>query len=87
MPIDDTQDKAGLTFGEMLKVARVGRELRQADLAHDLQISTQYLCDLEKGRRLPPPHLVDRICKRLNRGPLGCLSWHQAGARAHGWKI
>ena len=76
-----------LTFVEMLREVRDGLEIEQQKLANDLGFSSQYLCDLEKGRRLPTVKFIDKICDYLSRGPAGRKAWHLAGARAHGWKI
>ena len=40
-----------LTFGQMLSSWRKCEEMSQAELARKLDISTQKLCDVEKGRR------------------------------------
>lgn len=76
-----------MTFVEMLKTIRSGHELSQQALAAKLGISTQYLCDLEGGRRMPSVRVVEAICDHFGRGPRGRVEWHRAGARSHGWKI
>ena len=76
-----------MTFVEMLKTIRAGHELQQQELAAGLGISTQYLSDLEAGRRLPSVRVVEAICEFFSRGPKGQREWHEAGARAHGWKV
>lgn len=76
-----------MTFVEMLNAMRVSLDISRQDLARDLSISPQYLCDLEKGRRMPSVVLVERICKYLSRGPKGRRDWHIAGAKSHGWEV
>lgn len=75
------------TVAEMLLAVREGTGESQQDFAAALEISPQYLCDLEQGRRGPSVDLVERICKHLGRGPVGRLEWHAAAARFHGWDI
>lgn len=61
--------------------------LSQKDFAARLNVSAQYVCDLEKGRRLGSVQHVDAICDLIGAWPAMRKEWHQAGARAHGWKI
>lgn len=76
-----------MTFVEMLKAMREGPELTQQRFAEQLGYSAQYLCDLERGRRMPSVELVNRICEWRGCGPKGRRDWHVAGARAHGWNV
>lgn len=76
-----------MTFIEMLREARTGRDLSQKEFAEQLGFTPQYLCDLEKGRRLGSVEFVNRVCEILGRGPKGRLEWHRAGARSHGWDV
>lgn len=76
-----------MTFREMLIEIRTGYELSQKAMAETLGITPQYLCDLERGRRLGSVEVVERICKEFSRGPKGRKEWHVAGARSHGWDI
>jgi transcriptional regulator with XRE-family HTH domain len=46
----------------------IGTEIRQArgdrlqtDIAAAVGVSNQYLCDIEQGRRLPPPETIRRL--------------------------
>ena len=43
-----------MTFGEYLKQLRESRALNQSDLAASINVSTVYICDIEKNRRNPP---------------------------------
>ena len=76
-----------MKFAKMLKETRLGHEFTQKQMAAKINISHQYLCDLEHGRRLPSVTLTKRICSVFGHGSLGCAAWHQAGARAHGWEV
>lgn len=76
-----------MTFIEMIKVAREGRELSQKQLAEALGYTPQYICDLEHGRRLGSVEFVNRMCDWLGRGPVGRKEWHRAAARSHGWDV
>jgi DNA-binding XRE family transcriptional regulator len=78
---------ADMTFREMLIAVREGQDLDQKTFAEHIGITAQYLCDLEKGRRLGSVAIVNRICEMLGRGPKGRREWHVAGARSHGWEV
>ena len=43
-----------MNFGSFLRELRERRKLRQEDLAKAINVSTVYICDIEKGRRNPP---------------------------------
>lgn len=43
-----------MNFGSFLRKLREDRQLRQEDLARVINVSTVYICDIEKGRRNPP---------------------------------
>lgn len=76
-----------INFTEMLIAIRTGHEMQQKALAEKLEISPQYLNDLEAGRRLPSVAVVEKIVTHFGRGPVGRSIWHIAGARAHGWDV
>ena len=76
-----------MTFIDMLIEIRAGHELSQKALAELLGFTPQYLCDLEKGRRLGSVEFVNRICDVFSRGPKGRKEWHLAAARSHGWEV
>lgn len=47
-------------FGKMLRNARLKREISLTDLARQMGVSIQFICDVEGGRKaLPPKHLDD----------------------------
>ena len=52
-----------LTFGEAVESLRVRDELSQVAFAKTLGISRQYLCDVEKGRRLVSPAQAARFAR------------------------
>jgi transcriptional regulator with XRE-family HTH domain len=76
-----------VTFVEMLLEIRAGHELSQQEMAARLGFTPQYLCDLEKGRRLGSVEFVNRLCDAFSRGPKGRKEWHLAAARSHGWEV
>ena len=43
-----------MKFGVFLRKLREERKLRQGDLGKTINVSTVYICDIEKGRRNPP---------------------------------
>lgn len=43
-----------MRFGNYLKLLREEKGLNQADLAKSINVSTVYICDIEKSRRNPP---------------------------------
>jgi len=58
-----------LTFGAAVEGLRVGDEISQAAFARKLGISRQYLCDVEKGRRLVSPEQAARFAKAFGHPP------------------
>lgn len=71
----------------MFKELREALGIDQKTLAETLGCSSQFICDVEKGRRTPSVAFIDRLCDWHGRGPKGRRDWHVAAARAHGWKI
>lgn len=71
----------------MLRAVREGIGYTLAQMAASFEVSTQYLHDLEHGRRTPSVAFVERVCTHLGRGPRGQLEWHLAAAEAHGWRV
>lgn len=76
-----------MTFREMLIEIRTDYEMSQTDLAEALGYTAQYLCDLEKGRRLGSVEFVERLCKYFGHDPKGRRAWHVAAARSRGWDV
>lgn len=60
-----TNEFGPLTFGDALLSYRKGEELNQKEFATLLGISSQSLCDIEKGRKIPSPLRAASIAKKL----------------------
>jgi transcriptional regulator with XRE-family HTH domain len=86
-PEMSNQEDIMMTFIEMLLAVRHNSGTSQQDFARGIGISKQYLCNLEKGRRMPSVAVVEKICRYMGRGPKGRREWHVAGARAQGWQV
>lgn len=54
-----------LTLGSLLKSIRLGEEMTQENFSSLLGITKQYVCDIEKGRRLVSPKLAAKYAKKL----------------------
>lgn len=52
-----------MAFGEAIEALRARDEMTQSMLAKRIGISRQYLCDVEKGRRLVSPEQAARFAK------------------------
>jgi transcriptional regulator with XRE-family HTH domain len=58
-----------LTFGEAVDALRLRHKISPGALAAKIGISRQYLCDIEKGRRLVSPQQAARIAKAFRHPP------------------
>ena len=58
-----------LTLGEAVEALRLRDTISQSALAAKIGISRQYLCDIEKGRRLVSPEQAARIAKAFGHPP------------------
>jgi len=58
-----------LTFGMAVESLRLRDELSQTFFAKKLGVSRQYLCDVEKGRRLVSPEQAARFAKAFGHAP------------------
>ena len=58
-----------LTFGDTVQALRLRDGLSQTDLAKRIGISRQYLCDVEKGRRLVSIEQAARFAKAFGHPP------------------
>jgi transcriptional regulator with XRE-family HTH domain len=58
-----------LTFGMAVESLRVRDDFTQAEFAKKLGVSRQYLCDVEKGRRLASPEQAARFAKAFGHPP------------------
>ena len=63
------KDFGPLSFHELLHAHRVGEEMTQKEMAEQLGISKQNLCDLEKGRKIPSLSRAANIAKKLGLHP------------------
>lgn len=45
------------------------KNLSRADIAKRAELSTNYICGLENGRRFPSPETIDKICACLEVKP------------------
>ncbi len=53
-------------LGQRIRQLRVAHELRQIDLAYDLQVATSTISKWERGRSTPSPPMIDALAKVLN---------------------
>jgi transcriptional regulator with XRE-family HTH domain len=58
-----------LSFGMAVEALRTRDELSQAEFARLLHVSRQYLCDVEKGRRLVSPEQAAKFAKAFGHPP------------------
>lgn len=58
-----------LTFGTMLSSTRKCEDMTQAEFARLLGISSQKLCDIEKGRRFVSAKMAADFAKKLGDSP------------------
>jgi transcriptional regulator with XRE-family HTH domain len=58
-----------LTFGSAVEGLRLGNDVSQAAFARKLNVSRQYLCDVEKGRRLVSPEQAARFARAFGHPP------------------
>ena len=65
-PVQLEKDFGKLTLGNALSSYRLGEEKSQKEFAAFLGISSQSLCDIEKGRSIPSINRAKKIAKKLN---------------------
>ena len=53
------------TFGDLIREARVARDLSLRELARQLNIAPSYLSDIENGRRIPSEEVTRALCQVL----------------------
>ena len=58
-----------INFSDLLISSREIEGMTQAAMSRRLSISSQRLCDFEKGRRLPSPKSVEKMAKKLGYHP------------------
>ncbi len=77
-----------LTFGAAIEGLRGRDELSQVALAKKLGLSRQYICDIEKGRRLVSPEQAGRFAKAFGHPPTILVQLAlQDSVRASGLKL
>jgi transcriptional regulator with XRE-family HTH domain len=54
----------------LIRLTRIARGWRQTDLAHALDISRERISQLETGRSVPGPDLLDRLAAALDSADL-----------------
>lgn len=59
-----------MSIGNMLWSIRECDELSQADFAKLLGVSRQYLCDVERGRRIVSPKTAAEFAEKLGYSPM-----------------
>lgn len=63
-----------MEIGSTLKLLRVASNIKQASLAEDLDITANYLSQIENGKKEPSLTFLKRFSRRLDV-PLGYLLW------------
>ena len=58
------------TLANLLWSIRETEEMTQREFAKLLDVSPQYLCDVERGRKMVSPKMAAEFAKRLKRNPL-----------------
>lgn len=77
-----------LTFGGAVEGLRMGENLSQAAFARRLGVSRQYLCDVEKGRRLVSPDQAAKFARAFGHPPNVLVQLAlQDAVRASGLKL
>ena len=56
-----------LTFGDAIESYRLCEEISQKSFAKMLGISSQSLCDIEKGRKIPSPSRAAKIARLIEQ--------------------
>jgi len=55
-----------MTFGQLVKTARIAANMKQKDLVEGAQISQKYLSEIENGHVDPRLSIVQRIAAKLS---------------------
>lgn len=64
-----TQDFGKMSFGELILTHRLCEDMSQVQFSKLLGVSKQYLCDIEKGRKIPSPERAEKFAKKLGMLP------------------
>lgn len=59
-----------MTLGNLLCSIRECDEMNQTDFAKKLKVSRQYLCDVERGRRIVSTKAAAEFAKKLGYSPM-----------------
>ena len=77
-----------MSFGDAVEALRVREEMTQVTFAKKVGVSRQYLCDVEKGRRLVSPEQAARFAKAFGHPPRLLVQLAlQDAVRASGLKL
>ena len=55
-----------MKVGRLIKSLRISFGWQQKDLAEKLSISTNYLCQIETGKRIPSAIIIENIAEKFN---------------------
>ncbi|KAB0670096.1 helix-turn-helix transcriptional regulator [Oryzomonas sagensis] len=55
-----------MKLGRLIKSLRISFGWQQKDLAEKLDISTNYLCQIETGKKVPSADIVERVAGQFN---------------------
>lgn len=58
-----------MNYSKALGVIRAAKGLQQKELAELLDVTPSYISKIEKGERVMPSQLVDKLCKELSIPP------------------
>lgn len=58
-----------MNYSKALGVIRAAKGLQQKELAELLDVTPSYISKIEKGDRVMPPQLVNKLCKELSIPP------------------
>lgn len=58
-----------MNYSKALGVIRAAKGLQQKELAVLLDVTPSYISKIEKGERIMPPQLIDKLCKELSIPP------------------
>lgn len=74
-------------LSDVLRRIRMEAKLSQKEMASRLRVTPQYLCDLEKNRRMGSVDFIELLCKEFGNGPQWRRTLHVITARGHGWDV
>ncbi len=59
-------DKVGIDIGKQIMQARLGKNLKQIDLAKQLNMTSDVIRDYENGSAIRNNNVLNKICRLLN---------------------